>query len=105
MMLKSSGQRNANRGGFALSSAPRSGLNYAGASDDPFAVTRKWVGSSGSESLRRGAIGEGRDAGVLGGGGETLTRATASPIAGQPRGDLRLALERDGLVVLETRPF
>ena len=105
MMLKSSGQRNPNRGGFALSSGLRSGLNYAGASDDPLAVSRKWVCNSGSESLRRGAIGEGRDAGLLEAGAGTLMRGAAGSTSGQPRGDLRLALERDGLVVLETRPF
>lgn len=105
MMLKSSGQRNANRGGFALSSRPRSGLNYAGATDERFAVSREWVGSSGSDSLQRRAIGEGRDAGVLEGRGNPPTRAAPCPTASQPREDLRLALERDGLVVLETRPF
>src|SRR5215469_7569195 len=105
MMSKSSGQRNANRGGFALSSGLRSGLNYAGASDERYAVSRGWVGSPGSDSLQRGAIGEGRNAGVLEGCGDPETRAAARQTDSQPREDLRLALERDGLVVLETRPF
>lgn len=52
--------------------------------------------------MRRAAIGEGGE--VLE-GVDALARAAACPAAGQPREDPRVALERDGLVVLEIRPF
>lgn len=60
---------------------------------------------SGGDSVKRSAIGNGRDTDLLDviGGGESL------PVSGSMtavrRDDLRLALERDGLVVLNVSPF
>ena len=67
----------------------------------------KRMGSSGSESLQRSAIGDGRNAGVLEAisRGSTTCEVARPPAGGRAEGDLRWALERDGWVVLETRPF